>query len=161
MGKQPQGKSQRFVGNRSIIKSTVRLVHIVSLKLCNEGHFYTLCVCGQPCSTWEAELPFTTAVNLTNWTSWAYEETMPQVLGLFEDSSVYLDIWRNASWGRGEGIESKRSSVIPLFPSFPRLQPSNIMEAGEYTIKKWDQLFFAAGCDFPRCRSWKSWGPLM
>jgi len=61
---------------------------------------------------------------------------MPQVLGLFEDSSVYLNIWRNASQGRGEGTESKESRVIPL-PSFlpsPGLQAGNILEAGEYMV---------------------------
>lgn len=40
VGKQPQDKSQRFLGNRSIMKSNVRLVHVVSLKLCSEGQFY-------------------------------------------------------------------------------------------------------------------------
>lgn len=116
---------------------------------------------GQPCSTGEAELPFTTAVNLTNWTSWAYEETMPQVLGLFEDSSVYPDIWRNASQGWGEGMERKGSRVIPLSSFLPWHSRLAISWRLKNTWWKMRLGIFAAGCDFPQCFSWKAWGPAM
>lgn len=44
VGKQPQGKSERFLGNGSVIKSAECWVHIVSLKFCSTGQFYTLCL---------------------------------------------------------------------------------------------------------------------
>lgn len=70
---------------------------------------------GQLCSAGEAELPFPIAVNLTNCASWAHKETTPQVLGLFEDGSVYPDIWRNASQGWGKGWRAKETESFLFF----------------------------------------------
>lgn len=113
---------------------------------------------GQLCSAGEAELPFPMAVNLTNCTGWAHKETMPQVLGLFEDGSVYPDIWRNASQGWGKGWRAKGTESFLFLLSSPGLQPGNILEAGEY-IAKIESRYFC--CRLTWQKAWKSWGPVM